>query len=311
MPTRRLLSLLPAPIATGLLGVLVLHGHGAGSARIALMLAAIVAGVVVAATLAAGGRGLLERAAPVLAAGAVALLAVTLLGGGLLGVRRWVALGPVHLHASSIACPILLAATASLLARAHGAWAATAILAAQVIHALQPDAGQSTALAMGALTGLARWPAPRLVRVAGMGAIAASIVPAWLRPDPLPSILEVEGIVRLAGAQGRPVQVLAIVLLALLPASLAVAARGVPAGPGEAPTRWPDGAVAHATCAALAAYVAGIVLAPMLGNFPVPVLGFGVSPVLGVGICIGFSAALGAENPRGERRDSASVVHRR
>jgi hypothetical protein len=273
-------------IATGLLGVLVLHGHGAAAPRIALMLGAIVVGAIVAVTLAAGGRGLLERFAPALAAGALALLVATLLGEGLLGVRRWVVIGPLRFHASSIACPILLAATASLLSRARWAWAAVAIAAAQAIHALQPDAGQSTALAAGALTGLAMWPATPLVRAAGMAAVAVSIVPAWVRPDPLPAVPEVEGIVRLAGELGRPVQVLAVALLALLPGSLAVSARNVP-------RRGPGGAVERGTCAALAAYVAGIVVVPMLGNFPVPVLGFGVSPVLGVGICVGFSAALG------------------
>jgi hypothetical protein len=293
VPPRRLWFLLSAPIATGLLGVLVLQRHGTAAPRLALMLGAIVAGVVVATTLAARGRGLLERFAPVLAFGALVLLAATVFGEGLYGVHRWIALGPVRFHASSIACPILLAAVAALLSRARGTWAAVAIAAAQATHALQPDAGQSTALAAGAMTGLALWPAPPLVRAAGMGAVAVSIVPAWMRPDPLPSVLEVEGILRLVGDLGRPAQVLAVMLLALLPASLAIAARGVRVAPSGAPGRRPDGAVARATCAALAAYVAGTLLVPMLGNFPVPVLGFGVSPVLGMGICVGFSAALG------------------
>jgi len=107
-----------------------------------------------------------------------------------------------------------------------------------------------------------------------------------MRPDPLPAVPEVEGIVRLAGEMGRLVQALAVALLVLLPASLAVAARSIPRDR-------PGGAVARATSAALAAYVAGTVVAPALGNFPVPVLGFGVSPVLGVGICVGLTAALG------------------
>ncbi|APR80751.1 Hypothetical protein A7982_06098 [Minicystis rosea] len=291
MPSRKLWFLLSAPLATGLLGVLVLRHHGGAAPRLALMLGAMIAGVLVATTLAVKGRALLERFAPVLAVGALALLAATLFGEGLLGVRRWIGLGPIRLHASSIACPILLAAAAMLLSRAGGFWALVAIVAAQVIHVLQPDGGQSTALAAGAMTGIASWPAPLRIRAASMGVIAVSIVPAWMRPDPLPSVLEVEGIVRLAGDMGRPVQALAILLLALLPASLAVAARGVQMAPADAPERRRE-AVA---CAALAAYVAGTILAPMLGNFPVPVLGFGVSPVLGIGICVGFSVALGEQ----------------
>jgi cell division protein FtsW (lipid II flippase) len=293
MPSRRLWFLLSAPIATGLLGVLVLQRHGTAAPRLALMLCAIVAGMILATTLATGGRELLERFAPVLAAGALALLAMTFLGEGLSGVHRWVGLGPVRLQASSIACPVLLVTAAVLLSRARGTWAAVVIAAAQAIHVLQPDAGQSTALAAGVFTGLALWPAPLLARVAGMGAVAVSILPAWMRPDPLPSVPEVEGIFGLAGNLGRPFQVLAVVLLALIPASLAVAAHGVQAASSGAPERRLNGAVARAVCAALAAYVAGTALVPMLGNFPVPVLGFGVSPVLGVGICVGFSAALG------------------
>jgi cell division protein FtsW (lipid II flippase) len=295
MPSLRLWLLLSPPIVAGLFGVLVLQCHGTTAPRLALMLGAIVAGMLVATTLAARGRVILERFAPVLAAGALALLAATLFGEGLLGVRRWVTFGPVRLHASSIACPVLLAAAAALLSRARRFSAAVAIATAQVIHALQPDAGQSTALAAGVLTGLALWPAPLRLRAAGMGAVAVSIVPAWMRPDPLPPVPEVEGIVRLAWDLGRPAQVLSVVLVALLPASLAVAARGVKTTPSSTLERRRrlDGAVARATCATLASYIAGTVLVPMLGNFPVPVLGFGVSSVLGVGICVGFSAALG------------------
>ena len=281
-------------MATAALGVLVLQHHGAAASRLALMLGAMVASVIVATALAARGRGLLERFASVLALGSLVLLAATLFGQGLFGVHRWVGLGPVRFHASSIACPVLLAAAAVLLSRAHGVWAAVAIAAAQAIHALQPDAGQSTALAAGAVTGLALWPAPLVIRAGCIGAVVVSIVPAWTRSDPLPPVPEVEGIVRLAADLGRPVQVVAVLLLALIPVSLAIAAHSIAvARTGRFELRR-DGAIARATCAALAAYVAGTILVSMLGNFPVPVLGFGISPVLGVGLCVGLSAVLQA-----------------
>ena len=294
LPSRKLWFLLAPPMATAALGVLVLQHHGAAASRLALMLGAMVAGVIVATAVAARGRGLLERFASVLAVGSLALLATTLFAGGLFGVHRWVGLGPVRFHASSIACPVLLAAAAVLLSRAHGVWAAVAIAAAQAVHALQPDAGQSTALAAGAITGLALWPAPPVVRAGCIGAVAVSIVPAWTRFDPLPSVPEVEGILGLAADLGRPVQVLAVLLLALIPTSLAIAARSIPVAPTGTWEPRRDGVVARATCAALAAYVAGTILVSMLGNFPVPVLGFGISPVLGVGLCVGLSAAFQA-----------------
>ena len=277
LPSRKLWVFLAAPMAAGVLGLLVLQHHGATTARLALMVGAMVAGVVVATALAARGRCILERFASVLALGALALLAATLFGEGLFGVHRWVGLGPVRFLASSIACPVLLAAAAVLLTRAHGVWAVVAIAAAQAIHALQPDAGQSTALAAGAVTGLALWPAPLLVRAVGMGAVAVSIVPAWMRPDPLPSVPEVEGIVGLAADLGRPVQVLAVLLLALIPASLAIAARSIRVAPTDTSEPRRDAAMARASCAALVAYVAGTILVSTIGNFPVPVLGFGIS----------------------------------
>jgi multisubunit Na+/H+ antiporter MnhB subunit len=307
MLARSLWFPLSALISTGLLGVLVLQRHGIAAPRLGLMLGAILAGVTVATTLASRGREILERFSPALAVAALALLAATLLEDDRLGVRRWVLLGPIRLHASSIACPILLASTAVLLSRASGIWAAATLVLAQAIHALQPDAGQSTALAAGAVAGLAVWPAPTLVRVAGMGAVMASILPTWMRSDPLAPVPEVEGVVRLAGDLGRFVQILAVVLLALLPASLAIVARGVKPLRSGSPEPQRDGAAARATCAALAAYVAGTVIVPMLGNFPVPVLGFGVSPVLGIGICMGFSAALGTP-ARGAAEPAAAAA---
>lgn len=278
---RRLVWLLSVPMATGLLGVWLLLRHGAPASRVALMLVALVAMGAVAVALAARGRDLLARRAPVLVGVALALLAATFFADPLDTVHRWIALGPVRMHASSLACPLLLPAAASLVARGRWAWGVVALAVAQAIHAVQPDAGQSTALAFGALTGLALWPAPWRARAAGIAALVVSTVPAWWRPDPLPAVPEVEGIVGLAATQGILVAVVAVTLLAAMPLSLALAARAT----GDATER--------ATRVALAAYVAGLVVVPMLGNFPVPVLGFGVSPVLGVGICVGFCAALG------------------
>lgn len=80
MLTRRLSFLLPAPLATGLCGVLVLQRHGVAGPRIVLMLGAIAACALVAAALATFGRERLARHAPALAIGALALIAASLFG---------------------------------------------------------------------------------------------------------------------------------------------------------------------------------------------------------------------------------------
>jgi cell division protein FtsW (lipid II flippase) len=285
--SRELWLLLIAPFATCVLGVVVLHLHGVELPRLVLMIAALPAAVIVAMSLATRGRALLERWAPALAVMSLALLAASLADRGLLGVHRWIALGPIRLHVSALVCPFVLATAATLLSHRRVVWAAATLVVAQTLHAVQPDAAQSTALALGAAAGLCLWPMRPIARAAAIVVVALSVVPAWMSPDPLAPVAEVEGIVGLAADLGAPVHALAVVLLALLPTTLAIAAMR-----GQCESTDPVGRdVARASCIALAGYVAGTVIAPMLGDFPVPVLGFGVSPVLGVGACVGLSVA--------------------
>lgn len=281
MPFARTLAwLFAAPTAAVVVGIGVLHRHGLASARLALMAGALVVAMLVAVLIARAGRRRIESAAPALATFAITLLAFTFVGPGQDGVHRWLALGPVRVHASAIASPMVLAAALGLVAHGRGAWAAIAIAIAQAIHAVQPDAAQSTALGLGVIVGLARWPMPMRTRIVAIGMTAASVVPAWCVADPLAPVAEVEGVVALAAELGRPMQIVAVVVLGLVPVSLAVVT-----------SRGARAAIDRATCSGLVAYVVGIMVAPMFGDFPVPLLGFGTSPVLGLGVCIGCIAA--------------------
>lgn len=275
--------LLVMPLVIGTLGVLVMRRHDASASQVALHVAALVVGTLLSVALAALGKERLLACAPRAAGFTLALLGATLFGQGFLGVRRWLVLGPVRFHASSIASPVLLVGVAALLSGGRWGWASLLLAAAQVCHALQPDAGQALALAAGSLALFASQAAPPRVRTVSAAAIAASVVPALVRADPLPAVPIVEGIVGLAGNLGRPFQALSIVNQALLPVALALTIRG-------APVREP---FAQAAGWGLVGYVAAILLVPIWGNFPVAVMGFGVSPVLGVAICAGVAAALG------------------
>ena len=256
---------------------------------------ALVAGALLAAGLAALGRERLRAAAPLSSAMALLLLAAPLAGQGLEGVRRWIDLGPVRVHASSLASPVLLAGAAALLPRGRGSWSVALLLAAQALHVLHPDAGQATALAAGAAALLATATSSSAWRVAGSIALAASIAPPWAQRDPLPALPAVEGIVRLAAERVPGAGLIAVSLLVLIPAGLALAARS---------TRNAD-SFSHATSVALTAYAAAALTAPVLGNFPVPVMGFGVSPILGIALCAALVAALsapGGSNEGGNER---------
>jgi len=276
-----LLSL--APLSAGALGLLVMAPVVA-PVRLAIQAGALLAGALLATGLAAIGRARLRAAAPWAALLALILLAAPLADAGLEGVRRWIDLGPVRVHASSLASPALLAGAAALLPRGRGLWSLALLLAAQALHALHPDAGQATALAAGGVALLAAGPLPRTLRIAGAIALAASIAPPWAQRDPLPALPAVEGIVRLAAERAAGVGALAVALLALVPAGLALAARSA---------RSAD-AFPRAASVALVAYVSGTLAAPVLGNFPVPVMGFGVSPILGIALCTALVAALSA-----------------
>ncbi len=99
--------------------------------------------------------------------------------------------------------PMILVGAAALSARGRGAWAWALLLAAQVVHSLQPDAGQATALAVGGAVLLFAG-AHRISMRVGVAAVLAALAAwAWGKSDPLPEVPIVEGIVGLAGRPGE------------------------------------------------------------------------------------------------------------
>lgn len=264
-------------------GALVLARSGLPTGRLALHIGALALGLVV---LAVAAR-LAPRRGPLLGALATAALALPLLFPGLDGVHRWLVFGPLRLHASALVAPLVVFAISALLGQGRPLGAAGLAFTAQALHALQPDAGQATSLALAcvalALTaGGAPGPRAALALVAALPAFVA-----WTRPDPLLPVPEVEGALALAAALGPGT--LAVSLLALVALPLPGLAARTPAGPG------------------LAAYLAGTILAPALGAFPVPALGWGASPILGTCLALGLASL----DPRPPLRASAATFRRR
>jgi hypothetical protein len=191
---------------------------------------------------------------------ALALLALAA-GPGIDGVHRWIGLGPLRLHAAMLGGPAFVVA----LARQPGWLGAAAAAVLALALALQPDAG--TALALTAATtalALGKRSAPRLAALlAALGALAWCVA----APDPLAPVAFVEGVIpaMLAAPRALPIAALALLGLALLAPAILGGRAGL----------------------ALAAWGVALVVASLLGAFPVPLLGYGAAPI------IGYAAALG------------------
>ncbi len=193
-------------------------------------------------------------------AGLLLVLAVTAVAGPPLdGVRRWIAIGPLRLHAGMLLGPSLavLLATASLGLRIAGT------LAAIAIACVAPDLAMALAWAGALLPGLLGL-RPRLA-VASIALAALMVAATAMRPDPLQPVPHVEAVV--AGAwRTSHIGGFVLALAGMAPLLLACMR--------DAPAR------------ALAGFWAGLSLAGLIGHWPSPLIGYGAAPILGYGLSL-------------------------
>lgn len=209
---------------------------------------------------------------------ALLLLTATLAQPGLEGVRRWVPVGPLQLHAAFIALPVLLVVFGKLYhagAVRIAAWCTfTATTIAAIVLVLQPDPSQATAFGVALVVLLfRRHPATSIDAIAACVILLGALV-AWTRPDPLTSVPFVEGIVGLAWSLGTPWGIASLLSLALLPLPFIADARKRSHG-GSASL-------------AVAVYYGLVSSMPLVGPYPVPLLGFGLSPMVGYFAVLGI-----------------------
>lgn len=252
-----------APLPAIAVGLAIAIDHGVPWPAYAPNLAALVLVAIAAALARLWRRGSTWALAQVPFVAVVAI-AATLVALGQAGVHRWLGLGRVRLHASGALAPWLLVRCTS-----WPSWrtrmSRVALVLAQLVHVAQPDAGQATALAIGALPLLlAGEGVPRRVDVPLAAALLVLAAAAWLRADPLAPVDHVERILVLALAGGWMWTVVAALAITALVLPLAIAARG------HGPAAW-----------AAVAYLLATVAVTFLGAFPVPVIGAGAAPVLG------------------------------
>ena len=205
-------------------------------------------------------------------------LLASLANPGQAGVHRWIDIGPVHANVAALLLPAFVVALAALVRNGSWIWLACAACAVSLI--LQPDASQATAFAAAVLVVVISVPVVPAVRVGIVVLVSSGAVIAWLRPDPLVPVAEVEGIVGLAYALSPPIAIVAVVALG-----------GAALAPMTAATR--SGRSATRTAAlALSSYFVFSALTPLFGAFPVPLVGIGVSPVIGFWMGAGLLAAI-------------------
>ncbi len=264
-----------ASLAAVGLGAAVCALSGVSAASWGRNLAAWLVGAVIAAALAAAGRRIVSPGGALAVAGlAVAGLAASFFNPAQEGVHRWIDAGPLHVNIAMVVLPSLSVVLAAAEDR-RAIWGAA--VAALILLVAQPDASQTTTLAavlilVAAFSAPGRGVKAALILFAGVAAAAA-----WMRPDPLQPVAEVEEIVGLAFQVSPLIGSLALILLAAFAAVPATLTR-------------PDARLKLAG-AALSLCLAAWAVTPLFGAFPVPLVGVGMSPILGAWLGVGLLAA--------------------
>lgn len=193
----------------------------------------------------------------------LALFALPLLAGpDIEGVRRWLPLGPLSLHAGMLLIPLLGCLCARDLRFAP--WVLGACLG---IALLQPDAASAAALALvaAALSWTHRKPFFAAIAALGLAACIIAFGAGDLPPEPL-----VEHVFADAWAV-QPLIALALAAAVFTGLVLLLTARTVP----------------REERFVLAAAMTGFAAMSLIGNYPTPLLGYGAAPILGFGLALG------------------------
>jgi low affinity Fe/Cu permease len=253
-------SALVAAVASGLL---FFHLGGAPAAYLPLNAASLLLALIAMFTVPAGRLG--GRGAAWIVALCLAGIGATLVSGfDLDGVRRWLPLGPVRLHAALLLLPAMIAA----LSRLSDRWQLTAVTAVAAIILLQPDFASALALGAGFIAShWRRWREPLVA--AGHAVVVLCAIASSFRADPLAPLRFVENMV----ADGWALHPgLGLLILAALFFAIGAPAR----------TRGSDRDGALGISGAWAGFAA----ASLIGAYPTPLAGYGAAAILGYGLAI-------------------------
>lgn len=199
-----------------------------------------------------------------LAIAALALLGASFVGPAVDGVHRWIALGPLRLHAGMLALPLL----GILLLQLNKQIAAAIAAVAALIFALQPD--RASALALLCIVLIWTMLARNLWALFALATAVCSFSATMANADALSPVPFVENVLRDA-VMWHP-------LVAVGMSGALVAAGITPILLGRHTHLMPS--------AIWSAGLVGYSAASLLGAYPTPLLGYGVSPILGFGLAL-------------------------
>lgn len=201
-------------------------------------------------------------------------LIATLFGVDQSGVHRWIDLGPLHVNVAMLLLPAMVVALAALGREQRWPWTAALIALAALVW--QPDASQATVLALAMIVVASRAAFSRGLRASLIAAALLLATLAWLRPDDLQPVAEVEEIYGLAYSVSPMAAGLALLLSAALVA---------------VPVIFTQSTSADLQGWAFSACLFVWMVAPALGAFPVPLVGLGLSPIIGAWLGAGLLAS--------------------
>jgi cell division protein FtsW (lipid II flippase) len=262
------------------LGAAGLGFGGAGTTIWVRNPAAWLVGLGAAASILAAGRSQgLARAAILLT---LIGFAATLVSPAQSGVHRWIDAGAVQINIAALLLPLTLVALATARLAAIPFLAAVGLIGLLLV--IQPDASQATAFLLPAGFLLLRSRMPPVTKGIGMLGMAVLAVGAWLRPDPLEPVPEVEGILSYLADISLPLAAAAVLALAV---TAVIPLRRAPAA---------DEGLADAA-KALALHFILVALMPAVGAFPVPLVGLGMSFPVGYLLGVALLCACNASPP--------------
>ena len=205
---------------------------------------------------------------PMLGVIIVAILALPLLlGPELDGVSRWIAIGPLRLHAAMLLVPALLV----IAARLPELWASALVGAAAIVIALHPDRASAFALLIASIASFLLTKS-RAMLIASAAALAGFITTLQM-PDELEGVRFVEHVYHFAWIV-QPWTTIAFGI------ALVAAIIALPIANHDIRIETLCGPVG------VAAFLSGLAVASLLGNYPTPLIGFGASPILGYGFAV-------------------------
>ncbi|WP_139840756.1 FtsW/RodA/SpoVE family cell cycle protein [Gottfriedia acidiceleris] len=193
------------------------------------------------------------------------LFLLTFFDEGLLGVHRWIAIGPIRFNIALVLVPLLIIQLSSLM-KSKQIWVTNCfILFFTLLLFFQPDASQLTAFTISISFLLLNMKKSKSIQILLLIVFILLLVLSWSHLDHLAPVSYVEDILSLVKDIGIGWLVIAIISLIILPMPFFLF-------PPES---------AKLLSFSLGIYFTTSILSSFFGNFPVPIMGYGTSPFIG------------------------------